>query len=176
MAAEPPKGPWWKAPKVDPDAARAAVEQARIEIDDARVTLSMCAGMLTVMARRPPRICDPAAERRVLGWMLSGRCDVAELGELRPGYDFTSDSRRWMAALALELLPVESVLFPGEPMASRCAVYRAIDLAPRELQADVELELWRLPYVVAPPTRELDLVVALARGWSVVDDAYGGAA
>lgn len=164
--------PWWRRPKVDPDAAREAVEACEAQIEDARVALSMAAGFLVLMAAPPPRPCDPVAERAVLGWMLSGLCSASDFGELRPGYDFTCYGRRWLASVAMELLALADPRAPTE----RSVLFVAIDHMPERRRAVAEAELWLLPYTAARPTRELDLVVALARGWSVVEGAYGGAA
>lgn len=168
-----PRGPWWRPAVTDEERAKEALMSASIQLEEAGVALMISCELLLLLAQtRPPRPADERAERRVLGWMLSGRSTPAELGELAPGYDFTSRGRRWLAGLALEL--VEGQAF-GAIAADRATLCAMLEHVPADVGADVLEEIDRAPYVVAFPSRELDLVMALGRAWSVTDDAYRGA-
>lgn len=163
-------GVWWREPPVNRDAGRAALEGVAEELEDARVAVLASLELVKMLSRSvPARVVDPIAERQVLGWMLSGRASLSDFEELRPAYDFTGP-RRVLAAFALELIETADPRFPAE----RSCVYVMLDTLELQAATEAELELWRLPYPQSLPTRAIDLVAALGRAWSVVDDAYRG--
>jgi hypothetical protein len=192
---------WYRARPVDPDAARAALEGMREELDDAREALAVAIVLLKVLAERrvPPRACDLSAERRVLGWLLSGHADVGDFEEL-DAYDLAHPAHRWIYAIGLEVLetskrgvlggqPWPAELLPSRDTVQRIALLELHDnrsAARRhaELRTKIRVRTYhrscreildalaRLPYAERPPRREIDLVAALGRGWSVVDQTY----
>ena len=168
---KPPSAVWWRETPINRDSARVAVESAAAELEDTRLALMVSLEVVKLLARTmPPRFANHAAERRLLGWMLSGRATLAELEPVTP-YDFTSRARRALAAFALELLAEGNPALPCE----RSTVFVMLDALEPDDGAAAESEIGILPYPRELPTREMDLVVTLGRGWSVTEDAYRGA-
>lgn len=89
-------------------------------------------------------------------------------------YDFSARARRVLYGLAASL--VQDVADGVEGVeADRSTVYALLSYLDTEAEAaEAEAELHRLPYPRELPTRAIDLVAALGRRWSVVDDAYRG--
>jgi hypothetical protein len=192
---------WFRPRPVDRDATRAAIEAMQDELEDAHEALAVDIVLLTVLADRrvPPRACDPDAERRVLGWLLSGHADASDFAEI-DAYDFTDPIHRWIFAFGVEVLEShargerDGRPWPAEVGPSRDTVRRMALLELEEnrtaarrhpaLRTKARVKayhrrcraifdaLQRLPYPERVPQREIDLVAALGRAWSVVDQTY----
>jgi hypothetical protein len=192
---------WYRRRPVDQDLARAALQAMQDELEGAREALMVSVAVIQVLAdcRVPPRTCDLVAERRVLGWLLSGRARPGDFEGL-DAYDFADPVHGWIFAFGLEVLEahlrgeLDGQPWPPALDASRDTVRRVALL---ELE-DNRTSAWRhpalrtkprvkafhrkcrailhvllhLPYPERAPQREIDLVAALGRAWSVVDQAY----
>jgi hypothetical protein len=175
----PARTDWWReTPRqpLDRDFAREALRAAREEIEAQRLNLVLLCGIVRELADRrvPPRTCDEGAERRVLGWLLSERCTSADFADLDVR-DFASRAHRWMFAVGLELVEAAARGEIGDAAAiwaDRGTIVHAAWICQPEIAGAVEAAVWRLPYPTALPQREIDLVAALGRAWSVVDDAF----
>jgi hypothetical protein len=192
---------WHRGRPVDRDAARAALESVRDELDDLHMELLLAAGVIRILVERlvPARVCDPPAERRVLGWLLSGQAKLGDFTELA-AYDFADRAHRRIFAWGLEVLEAcergeldghfwPAALDPSRDTIRRMALLEFEDnraaarrhpalrtkVRVREYHGDcsaIHAALWRLPYPARLPQREIDLVAALGRAWSVVDQQF----
>jgi hypothetical protein len=192
---------WFRSPPIDRDTAREALTHAQAELEDAREALTVALLLVQALAERlvPSRACDPAAERRVVGWLLSGRARVGDFAGL-DAYDFSAPVHRWIYAFGLEVLeaqergeqggqPWPPELVPSRDMVRRMALLdledsrRAARRHPalrtktcvkgyhQRCRAILDV-LLTLPYPERVPQREIDLVAALGRAWSTVDEAH----
>lgn len=166
----------WSPRRVDPDRARRAVEAAAEELREARLALGEALIVIQLLAdrRMPERATDPAAEVRVIGWACSGRAKPADFEGLEL-YDFSSDLRRraYVSALALVDLHVEGKLaaFRVE-RPSIALLLQALSFADPELAGDYAEALALAPCPATAPRREIDLVAALGRAWSGIEERF----
>ncbi len=166
--------PVWRPKPITQDVARAALEAARDDAEQYKLCLEFATGVIQVLAdrRMPARISDPTAERRMIGWLLSGRARQSDVAEIMP-YDIASNARRVAYAVALSIVEVASQgRVDLAKRSARTLLLATIEEHMPEFLGPVGDELTRTPCPAVIPQRSIDVVASLGRAWSGVEEEY----
>ncbi len=159
----------WKPEPVHVDVSAAAMEEADALIRSLTVALFESCAVIHLLSerRKPERACDLPAERKALGWALTGRASASDFDDLDL-LDFAEPLHRMMYAVVGEIKA--SGFFSSQSLRSRA--FACTELTwPERAQDARELRL-RMPAPAVVPQREIDLVCSLGRAWSGVEERF----